>query len=182
MITLDILQNAHFNGWVARLRAALSPQFANLYPDINVRGKLDDLEKVAVRGHNESQIIERLTGLLMAMLTADMDLFAYSEQEYVWLLGELTGDHRSLPMSLLLALSHVTVQGITPVEAAAISDWGEATWRAYCGQGKVLGAVKKGKQWLIPESFVRLRAWGRQRSHQCQQCGGWNVGGARGDF
>lgn len=44
---------------------------------------------------------------------------------------------------------------LTPEEAAAESGLAAGTWRWRAGRGEVPGAIKKGKQWLIPRSALR---------------------------
>lgn len=42
----------------------------------------------------------------------------------------------------------------TPVEAAALTGTSESGWRNRAAAGKIAGAIKKGKQWLIPANAV----------------------------
>ncbi|RLC88745.1 MAG: hypothetical protein DRJ03_01455 [Chloroflexi bacterium] len=39
---------------------------------------------------------------------------------------------------------------MTTAEAAMVTGSNDSTWRRKCGEGKVPGAFKKGKTWLIP--------------------------------
>jgi len=39
---------------------------------------------------------------------------------------------------------------LTPYEIAILTDTNESTWRNKAARGELRGAVKKGKQWLIP--------------------------------
>lgn len=39
---------------------------------------------------------------------------------------------------------------LTPAEAAEMTGNHESHWRNLCANGQVIGAIKKGKQWLIP--------------------------------
>lgn len=43
---------------------------------------------------------------------------------------------------------------LTPAEAALISGTAESGWRNRAAQGKIPGATKKGKQWLIPSDAI----------------------------
>lgn len=43
---------------------------------------------------------------------------------------------------------------LTPVESAEISGYSEEYWRKRAWKGNVPGAIKSGKQWLLPRSFV----------------------------
>lgn len=44
---------------------------------------------------------------------------------------------------------------VTPAEAARLTGTDESTWRYRLIDGKIRGAFKKGKQWLIPRSSVK---------------------------
>jgi hypothetical protein len=46
---------------------------------------------------------------------------------------------------------------VTPVEAAAISGYSEAYWRQQAWRGNIPGAIKPGKQWLLPRTVVEAR-------------------------
>jgi len=151
----EIIVHPAFKTWTVRLRAALSPQFAAIHPEINVQGRLDDLAKVVVRGHRTDQIVERITALIAPLAETDK-VFCYTREEYEWLLAELTSDHRQLTMSLLLAVILVKDELLTPVEAAERSIWAASTWRNRCAEGVVFGAQKRGKQWLIPMYMIAL--------------------------
>ena len=63
-------------------------------------------------------------------------------------LTDVDGDYIELDTSVLAELF------ITPAEAAALTNTAESTWRNRAAAGQVPGAVKKGKQWLLPRSEV----------------------------
>lgn len=46
---------------------------------------------------------------------------------------------------------------LTPAEAAERSGLAEITWRKRAAGGKIAGAFKKGKQWLIPRVVVPIK-------------------------
>ncbi len=46
---------------------------------------------------------------------------------------------------------------VTPVEAEELSGYSEEYWRQQAWLGKVPGAMKQGKQWLLPRSMVESR-------------------------
>ena len=48
---------------------------------------------------------------------------------------------------------------MTPAEVAAATGTNESTWRYKIGRGEVPGAVKKGKQWLIPRAWLRSQGY-----------------------
>jgi excisionase family DNA binding protein len=43
---------------------------------------------------------------------------------------------------------------LTPVEAAEMTGYSEEHWRQLAWRGKIPGAMKKGKQWLLPRAIV----------------------------
>jgi hypothetical protein len=43
---------------------------------------------------------------------------------------------------------------LTPYEIAMGTDTAESTWRNKAARGELRGAIKKGKQWLIPRSAI----------------------------
>ena len=49
-----------------------------------------------------------------------------------------------------VACALIPRQYATPSEAAAFTGTAESTWRNRAAAGEIPGAVKKGKQWLIP--------------------------------
>jgi Ser/Thr protein kinase RdoA (MazF antagonist) len=48
---------------------------------------------------------------------------------------------------------------LTPAEIAAATGTAESTWRNKAAAGQVPGAVKKGKQWLIPRAVLRAQGY-----------------------
>jgi hypothetical protein len=48
---------------------------------------------------------------------------------------------------------------LTPAEAAALTNTAESTWRNKAAAGQVPGAIKKGKQWLIPRAWLRAQGY-----------------------
>ena len=49
-----------------------------------------------------------------------------------------------------VAVALIPRQYVTPNEAAAFTATAESSWRNRAAAGEIPGAVKKGKQWLIP--------------------------------
>jgi hypothetical protein len=49
---------------------------------------------------------------------------------------------------------------LTPVEAEALSGYSEEYWRQQAWKGNIPGAIKSGKQWLLPRSVVEERKKG----------------------
>ncbi len=49
-----------------------------------------------------------------------------------------------------VAVALIPRQYVTPNEAAAFTGTAESSWRNRAAAGEIPGAVKKGKQWLIP--------------------------------
>lgn len=48
----------------------------------------------------------------------------------------------------------VSLDFVTPGEAAVLTGTAESGWRNRASAGKIPGAVKKGKQWLIPRAAI----------------------------
>jgi hypothetical protein len=48
---------------------------------------------------------------------------------------------------------------MTPVEIAQATGTAESTWRNKAAAGEIPGAVKKGKQWLIPREYVQDKGY-----------------------
>lgn len=60
-------------------------------------------------------------------------------------------------MAVLIAGWAPVADYLTPAEAAQATGTSESHWRNKAAAGKVPGAIKKGKQWLLPRSFVTGR-------------------------
>lgn len=57
-----------------------------------------------------------------------------------------------------------------PSELAAVTGEGESTWRWRAAEGVVPGAIKKGKQWLLPKTVLIVQ--GLLTDEQAQQLSG----------
>jgi cytosine/adenosine deaminase-related metal-dependent hydrolase len=64
-----------------------------------------------------------------------------------------------------VALCRRSLEFVTPREAARLTDVAESTWRARAASGDVPGALKKGKQWLLPAAEVQAGRAGGGDEH-----------------
>jgi hypothetical protein len=49
----------------------------------------------------------------------------------------------------------IDINYLTPAEISQITETAESTWRNKASNGEIPGAIKKGKQWLLPVSSIR---------------------------
>lgn len=76
--------------------------------------------------------------------------------QWAWAAGYRRADEEVSTLDMLVA--PIAVGGgewLTPAEAAAITGTSASGWRNRAAAGKLPGAFKKGKQWLIPSASVK---------------------------
>lgn len=157
----DVLRNPHFNNLAAIVRVPfLSQTWRSEHPEVPFWKLLDEMDQVKTAqafASNRQEFVERFCAFLVALTTADPHL-AYIEADMQWFAEVMDSEHALTIISLLFAWFSAPDTMLTPAEAAEISGMAESTWRNKAASGEVPGAIKKGKQWLLPQSVVRSRA------------------------
>lgn len=154
----DILRNEHFNNLAAIIRVPfLSKTWKAEHPEVPFWTRLDNLTEVKTEqlfATNRQEFVKRFVAFLAELTQADPRL-AYTEADLAWFVEQMDGANALVLVSLLFAWFSAPDELLTPAEVAAITDTGESTWRNKAAGGEIPGAVKKGKQWLLPRSVLR---------------------------
>ena len=154
----DILKNEHFNNLAAIIRVPfLSEQWRKEHSEVPFWSLLDELNEVKTEEHfatNRAEFVNRFCAFLVTLITADERL-SYSEEDLAWFVETMDSEHALPIISLLFAWFSAPDTLLTPAEVAASTDTAESGWRNKAAAGLIPGAVKKGKQWLLPRSVLR---------------------------
>lgn len=156
---LGIVQNEHFRSIAAILHIPLSSQrWRSEHPQVPFLTLWDALaDTVALeRPYQAQDTLTALVALQVAVAEADPHL-ALPEAAMVWLIERLEGSDGKLIVALLTAYASATWEYATPAEVAAATGTDDSWWRQQAIAGTIPGAFKKGKQWLLPTSVLRLR-------------------------
>lgn len=156
----DILKNPHFNNIAAIVRIPfLSATWRDKHIDVPFWTLLDNLNDVKTAeffATNRQEFTTQFCQLLVTLTTADPRL-AYTEDDLIWFIAVMDSEHALAIISLLFAWFSAPDTLLTPVEIADATGTAESTWRNKAAAGKIPGAIKKGKQWLLPRSILRSR-------------------------
>lgn len=156
----SIMRNSHFNQFMMLLSVPFhSRRWRDEHPKVPYWLLLEPLKK-AVFGKGDvwpqykQQAFSAFVNLLVALVEAD-DRFRYSSEDMDWFVEMLDSEHGQVMLAMLLAAASCKSDYLTPVQVAEATHTAESTWRNRCASGEILGAVKAGKQWLIPTSSIR---------------------------
>jgi len=159
----SILRNEHFNNLAANIRVPLlSPGWRKRHPHV----PLVSLEKqfsaavfndVWNHGNdvwNHGEVLTAFVNLITAIVEADERLH-YSKEDMDWFVQVLEGDNAPTVMALFCTWYRAPDTFLTPAEIAEKTGTAESTWRNKAAAGAIPGAIKKGKQWLLPQTALR---------------------------
>jgi hypothetical protein len=156
----EILRNEHFNNLAAILRVSLTDHWRNEHPSVPVLKREDDLAKLVFAKNwpvDKAEVLDCLTGWLTGLVQADPELMWYTMEDLDWLLGVLDSDDAKTVLSLFMAWIRAETEYLTPAEIAERTGTAESGWRNKAAAQEIPGAVKKGKQWLLPEVVLRAK-------------------------
>lgn len=152
----DILNHPSFQNIAATLRVPFrSTYWRQQHPDVpfwTLCNSLTDLPG----GPVHPDWLSRWTALQVALAEADPSL-VLSTEDVTWLLDWLEHEPASeatAVIAMLYAYASAPDETLTPAEIAAATGTAESTWRNKAAAGELAGAVKRGKQWLIPERIL----------------------------
>lgn len=152
----DILNHPSFQSIAAAIRIPFrSAYWRQQHPDVPFWKLLDDLTKLP-GGPTHQQWLSRWTALQVALAEADPSL-VISTEDVSWLLSWMEHkpeDEAIAVIAMLYAYASAPDVTLTPAEIAAATGTAESTWRNKAAAGEIAGAVKRGKQWLIPERVL----------------------------
>jgi hypothetical protein len=160
---LEITHNPHFSQFVALLSVPYgSMRWRQKHPEIPFWTRVKTIFKFLHDGglahtNLRNQFIDEFSTLITELVESDPKLF-YRVEDLDWFVEMLRGEYATVTMSMLFAMASCRQSYVTPVEAAVASGLAEITWRRRCERGDVIGALLKGKQWLIPT--LTLQAYG----------------------
>jgi hypothetical protein len=153
----DVLENAHFQTLTAIVRVALrSPQWQREHREVSAPGHwkgIVDLGFGNTFEETKTEFVSRMVAFLAAITHADEDL-AYTEDDLRWLVEMMDTPEANAVAGLFIAYAIAPDETVTPAEAAELTGTAESGWRNKAANGELPGAVKKGKQWLIPRRLV----------------------------
>jgi hypothetical protein len=155
----DFLSDQHFNNLAAIVRvAATSEQWRKNHADVPFWTLQETFSDLVFLPANGQEILVAFSDLVVTLVTADQRLF-YTEADMKWFVSILDLDvaPRTAVLSLFCAWMVSPTVYLTPAEAASKYKLAESTWRNLAASGRIPGAIKKGKQWLLPEPIVRSR-------------------------
>lgn len=157
----EIVRNPHFNNLAAIIRIAFDPGWQRNHAGTpfwvlqdNFLKTIDpDLPQI-----DRNEVVYTFTDMLVALVKADDRLF-YTEDDLQWfaeVLDRPAGEAKAI-LHMMAAWWAAPDTMLTPVEVADKTGTAESTWRNKAAAGDIPGAVKKGKQWLLPLSVLRSR-------------------------
>ena len=153
----DIVHNNHFQTVALVLRTGWPVAWRQTHSNVPYWTLTDKLKKVAtaeVFATNRTEIINRFFDLFNAIVQADPRI-QYGCDDLDWFVSEIDKPHGLAMLWLMLAWVSAVPDYLTPLEIADATDTAESTWRNKAAAGEIPGAVKKGKQWLIPRWAIR---------------------------
>lgn len=158
----EVLENPHFNQFVTLLRRAMSQHWRMRHPEVpSVRGaveyRLMKLAKSLDAPAIKQDFLAEWVRLFSSTVEADPRLF-YRPEDVTWLVEVLDSEYAAVIMSMLFAAVSSKQDYVTPAQVAEATGTHESGWRNKAAAGALIGAVKYGKQWLIP--VASLRAYG----------------------
>lgn len=154
----DILANPHFNNLAAIIRVPFQSQGWKQQRSATVRfwTLIKELDDARAEPFDKARWLVALSRLLVAITGADPTL-SYTTDDLEWLVAQMDGAYAATVASMFMASFSAPDEMLTPAEIAAATGTAESSWRNKAAAGEIPGALKKGKQWLLPRSVVLSR-------------------------
>jgi len=152
----DVLRNEHFNNLAANIRVPLlSPGWRKRHPHVPLLA-LEERFSAAVFSDvwNRGEVLTAFVNLITAITLADERLH-YTKEDMSWFVNVLENDNAQAILALFCAWYSAPDTFFTPAEVAEKTGTAESTWRNKAAAGEIPGAIKKGKQWLLPQTALR---------------------------
>lgn len=150
-----IVRDPHFRALCVPIRAGYSYNWRRKHPEVPFWTLLERLE-TASKGYEmyPQEYMPALTALLDAIGRASPQLRVRAE-DLTGYLALVQQEGHWLVMAFL-AFSSAKSDFVTPAQVAAATGTAESTWRNKAAAGDIPGAVKAGKQWLLPRDIMEI--------------------------
>jgi len=151
----DYLNNPHFKTLVGFIHhLTYNRTWKRNHPAVPAWTLIDNIADAArAEQFNKVTFLAEFTKMLVRVTEADPEI-TYSTEDIEWLTVLLDEPYAATVIWMLLAAGSASKDYLTPQEAAELTDTHESGWRNKAAAGEIEGAIKKGKQWLIPYDQV----------------------------
>lgn len=158
----EIMQSETFQRLAAFLRVASRPAWLQAHPTCKFGFYFNNFVR-HVKSYSpdlDEDIIGDYAGMVSSAVETDVRLAHTMTTDVLdWFISILSDDnHNRVAAILMLVLAVASCEDVmlTPVEAAETTNMSESHWRNRAADGSIPGSQKKGKQWLIPQAWVRF--------------------------
>jgi hypothetical protein len=157
---LEVTQNEHFQNLAQIIRRPFnSLNWRSNHNNIPFWSMLKEVMSVKSaeyfrKPEGRNEFIGRFTSLLISLAQSDTEL-SYTTGDMDWFVGVMNGEFALPIMSMLFAYASAPTDMLTPAEIAEITSTSESSWRNRAAAGELVGAVKRGRQWLIPRAVIK---------------------------
>lgn len=154
----ELFHNIHFVTFAALLQKCWRIEWRKAHPEVPFWILMDDLATDVFRDMaiDKKVVAQDFSSILLVCAEADSE-FRYIEEDMRWFLETLdrpAGEAKAI-LSLLLATASAPDIYLTPTELALMTGTAESGWRNKAAAGEIPGAIKKGKQWLLPRAVLQ---------------------------
>lgn len=151
----SIVRDPHFRALCVPIRAAYSYGWRRKHPTVPFWALLERLE-TASKGYEmyPQEYVPALTAMLDAIGRASPQLRCRSEDLTAYL--ALVEQEGHWLVMAFCAFCSAKSDFVTPAQVSAATGTAESTWRNKAAAGDISGAVKAGKQWLLPKDIMEI--------------------------
>ena len=103
---------------------------------------------------NHDEVVAAFSQLYSRVVESDSRLY-YKTEDVIWFIKQLDNENY-LAIHFMKVLWTTPHEYLTLEEVTEITTMSARTWREKAAKGRVPGATKKGKTWLIPKSYITL--------------------------
>lgn len=153
---VDIIRNPHFQ----QLASIVGLAFHAHYHRIDHLGQTKfrfhehNFSERVFSGSNLEDTLNSFTAMLNELTAFDDRLFVYSKADLDWFVEQLDSPEARVVLAMFCGYYSARATYYTPAKAAEITGMSESHFRNAAAFGEI-PAIKKGKQWLIPQAAIR---------------------------
>lgn len=158
---IEVMQRNEFQKLAAFMRIATATEWQQSHPESKFAWHYNRFVRFVKSSHPDlkDDIIGEFAGMVSSAIESDIRLASYYTTDvFQWFIDVLSAKNTSTVLMMCLAVASCADNMLTPVECAERIGKAESTFRNRANNGDIAGALKKGKQWLIPESYVKFIA------------------------